>query len=195
MKTAVRNQQGTHRMIIKKTRFVFAVLAGILTMISCSENDADQSSSIINTVTGQVVNNNTGSETAKTPAKTTEFAIANKRYFFDVTDHSVEELQALLERIEEITEASPETFDELKIVMILHGPDIGLFTQSNYEQNQKLIDLAAKLDAFNVVDMKVCETAMNSLGVKQSEIPPFIESVPYAPAEITRLQREGYISL
>lgn len=182
-------------MINKKNRFVIVMLAGILTTISCSENDADQSSSITNTGTGPTVNSNDGSETEKTPATTTGFTIANKRYFFDVTDHSVEELQALLERIEEITEASPETFNELKIVMILHGPDIGLFTQSNYEQNQKLIDLAAKLDAFNVVDMKVCETAMNSLGVNLSEIPPFIESVPYGPAEITRLQREGYISL
>ena len=134
-------------------------------------------------------------DSAISPPATTGYYIDNKRYFFDVTDHTVEELQALLERIDEITEASPETFDELKIVMILHGPDIGLFTRSTYEQNQKLVNLAAKLDAINVVDMKACETAMDSLGYALTDIPPFIETVPYAPDEIKRLQQNGYINL
>ena len=166
---------------------VMALIAGCdrdETVVTFSENHTGTQQS----TPGNSDNVNPASDAAR-------FNITNKRYFFDVSDHTAEELQALLMRIEEITEASPETFDKLEIVMILHGPDIGLFTQSNYEQNQQLIDLAAKLDAFNVVDMKVCETAMNSLGVNPNEIPPFIESVPYAPAEIERLQQEGYISL
>ncbi len=124
-----------------------------------------------------------------------QFKIGNKRYLFDVTNHSMEELKDLLARIEEITELSPESFDQLEMVMVLHGPDIDLFRQSNYSENKQLVDLAAKLDKFKVVDMKVCETAMGSLGVGRDDMPPFIELVPYAPDTIRRLEQEGYINL
>lgn len=139
--------------------------------------------------------------TVETKAVTTEqqaqnqFHIGNKRYLFDVSNHTVEELEGLLARIEEIIEVSPEAFDNLEMVMVLHGPDIDLFTQQNYSENKQLVDLAAKLDAFKVVDMKACETAMGSLGVEREDIPPFIELVPYAPDTIRTLEQEGYINL
>lgn len=123
------------------------------------------------------------------------FEIDNKHYLFDVNDHTIEELQDLLERIEEITEASPEAFDDLKLVMVLHGPDINLFTKKNYLENKSIVDLAAKLDAFEIVDMKVCDTAIDKLGFDRKEIPAFIESVPYAPDTMRSLQEQGYINL
>ena len=42
---------------------------------------------------------------------------------------------------------------------------------------------------------KICETSMSSMGVERSEVPAFIESVPYAPDEIRGLGEEGYIKL
>ena len=125
----------------------------------------------------------------------TQFNIGNKSYLFDVSDHSLEELEALLERAHEISQVSQEETSDLEIVMILHGPDIEWFTQDRYEENRKLIELAEKLDSFEVIDMKVCETAMDSRGVKREDIPDFIESVPYAPDEIRKLLQEGYINL
>ncbi len=121
--------------------------------------------------------------------------IENKSYLFDVTDHSIEELQALLVRAEEISQAQSEEFEKLKIVMILHGPDIEWFTAKNHEQNQELIDLAERLDSYDIIDMKVCETAMSSLGVEHKDIPSFIEPVPYAPVEIKQRLQDGYINL
>ncbi len=125
----------------------------------------------------------------------THFNVGNNSYLFDVSDHSLEELEALLGRADEITQMSSDDYDKLDIVMILHGPDIDWFTQQNYEQNKQLVDLAEKLDAYDIIDMKVCETAMSSLGVEREEIPPFIESVPYSPDEMKRLLKEGYINL
>ena len=125
----------------------------------------------------------------------TQFNVGNKSYLFDVSDHSLEELEALLGRADEITQMSSDDYDKLDIVMILHGPDIDWFTQQNYEQNKQLVDLAEKLDAYDIIDMKVCETAMSSLGVEREEIPPFIESVPYSPDEMKRLLKKGYINL
>ncbi len=72
---------------------------------------------------------------------------------------------------------------------------INLFINKNYEKNKYIVDLAARLDAFDVIDMKICDTAMLELGVSRADVPAFIESVPYAPKEIERLTDEGYISL
>jgi uncharacterized protein len=129
------------------------------------------------------------------PPPQTQFTIGNKSYLFDVSDHSFEELDSLLKRAQEISQFDKNNFEDLEIVMILHGPDIEWFTRKNYEKNQQLIDLAARLDALDIIDMKVCESAMNSRGVKREEIPAFIESVPYAPDELKRLAGEGYINL
>jgi len=125
----------------------------------------------------------------------TQFTIGNKNYLFDISKHSIEELEALLQRAREITQLDSSNYGDLEIVMILHGPDIDWFTQQNYEHNLELVDLAAKLDAFDIIDMKVCETAMSARGVKREDIPSFIESVPYAPDEMKRLLQEGYINL
>ena len=84
------------------------------------------------------------------PAKR-QFNIGNTNYLFDVSDHSLEELRELLERVEEISQLERDQYDDLEIVMILHGPDIEWFREDNYEQNRQLVDLAAKLDAYKVI--------------------------------------------
>lgn len=124
-----------------------------------------------------------------------QFNIGNTRYLFDVSDHSAGELEALLARAEAIREAHAEGYDDLEIVLVLHGPDINIFRQENYARHKSIVDLAARLDAFDIIDMKICETTMTKMGVERSEVPSFIESVPYAPAEIRRLADEGYINL
>tara|TARA_R110000782_G_scaffold207855_1_gene296321 strand:+ start:605 stop:1156 length:552 start_codon:yes stop_codon:yes gene_type:complete len=121
--------------------------------------------------------------------------IENKSYLFDITNHSIEELEALLVRAEEVSQAHPADFEDLEIVMIIHGPDIDLFTNQNYTENKQLIDLAARLDAYDVIDMQVCETTMSMRGVDREDIPSFIESVPYAPLEINQRLQDGYINL
>ena len=124
-----------------------------------------------------------------------QFNIGNTNYLFDVSDHSMEELQDLLQRVDEISRLDKAGHEDLQIVMILHGPDIEWFRRENYEQNRQLIDLAAQLDSYDVIDMKVCEVAMDNFGVSKEELPTFIESVPYAPDELKRLTNLGYINL
>ena len=131
----------------------------------------------------------------KSPADNIKIDSDYSRYLFDVTEHSLEELQALLQRADEINDNRPDGFEDLEIVLILHGPDINMFTLQNYQKNKPLVDLAAKLDAFDIIDLKICETTMSSMGISRNDVPAFIESVPYAPAEINRLTDEGYINL
>ena len=175
------------------------LLVVILFGASCSDREiSNQPDTIVHNASNGVSDSYIVDQSATGPKianGNNQIEIDNKHYLFDVTEHTIEELQDLLERIAEVTEASPEAFNQLKIVMVLHGPDIDLFTQKNYEVNKSVVDLAAKLDAFDIVDMKVCETAINNLGFNRNDIPAFIESVPYAPDTIRNLKQQGYINL
>jgi intracellular sulfur oxidation DsrE/DsrF family protein len=53
-----------------------------------------------------------------------------------------------------------------------------------------VVERARLLDEDNIIDIKACQTMMRVLEIEQNELPSFIEQVPFAPAEIERLQRE-----
>lgn len=107
---------------------------------------------------------------------------------------TAEELKSLLLRAEQIYNGEDEYSTEEPIAVVLHSAEIEVFRRTNYRDNKALVDLAARLDAFNVVDLKVCERWMGANGMTSKDIPPFLESVPYGPAEISRLQNSGYAS-
>jgi len=117
-------------------------------------------------------------------------------YLFDVHGHSAEEVAALLNR-------AKDTFDQLssdlqataRIAMVLHGPDVAFFSSENYDQYKSLVDLAAEVDAFGFLDIKVCTASARSRGLDADKFPPFIELVPYGPVKIRRLESAGYVQL
>lgn len=167
-------------------------LLGLIFIAACeSDNAATHDTQVINLDNAPAI-----SVAPKTEhVINTEPIIENKSYLFDVSDHSISELEALLERADEISKTHPADFEELEIVMIIHGPDIDWFTQQNHEHNKQLIDLAERLDAYDVIDMKVCERTMQSRGVEKDDLPAFIEPVPFAPTEIKQRLQDGYINL
>ena len=117
-------------------------------------------------------------------------------YFFDVHGHSAEEIMALLNRAKHIFEQSPsDRQSSMRIVMVLHGPDVKFFADENYAQYKSLVDLAARMDAFGFIDLKVCAASVRSRGLKTDKFPPFIEFVAYGPVEVNRLESAGYVKL
>ena len=77
---------------------------------------------------------------------------------------------------------------------VLHGPEVAVFFKENYSANKELMDLAARLTAFGVVNIKVCETQAGVLGRDKSNLLPFVGTVSFGPAEELRLiQQEGYL--
>jgi intracellular sulfur oxidation DsrE/DsrF family protein len=78
---------------------------------------------------------------------------------------------------------------------VVHGPEVSVFFKDNYAEHKSLVDLAARLTAFGVVDIQVCETRTGILGRNKSALMPFVGTVPFGPAEENRLlQQEGYVS-
>jgi intracellular sulfur oxidation DsrE/DsrF family protein len=114
---------------------------------------------------------------------------------YDITLHDADQLRVLLRRLEQLAHR-PNTRDELpEIALVLHGQEVEFFALGNYEKYRDLVDLAAKLDAFQIVEVKMCETRMRNLGLDRRDIPAFIELVPYGPDEVDRLIEEGYITM
>ena len=106
--------------------------------------------------------------------------------------HTADELKKVLRRSGELFDAdsgSPAT----PVVFVLHGPEASVFFRERYRHNQELVDLAAKLTALNVVDIKVCRTWMGSQGLDSSQLLPFVGTVPYGPAaERQLIEQKAY---
>jgi uncharacterized protein len=110
-------------------------------------------------------------------------------YVFDITVENEQQLDAILKRAEALKgQFNPDQYG--RITLVLHGNELRLFQKSNYDQFMSLVDKARELDKNHLVDIKACQTAMEILHIKKSDLPDFIEQVPFAPVEIDRLVRE-----
>ena len=110
-------------------------------------------------------------------------------YVFGVTVSSVQELDVILDRADSLRKLfDPEQHG--RIVIVLHGDELQLFQKDNYAANQSIVERARLLDQEMVIDIKACQTRMRFLEIEQNELPGFIEQVPFAPAEIERLEKE-----
>ena len=116
-------------------------------------------------------------------------------YVISVTVSTPQQLDVVLDRAEDLrTQFDPDQHS--RIAIVLHGDELQLFQKRNYSSNQSVVDRARLLDEDNIIDIKACQTMMRTLDIEQSELPSFIEQVPFAPAEIERLQQqEGFTRL
>lgn len=120
---------------------------------------------------------------------------ATRRYMFHISLHTADEIRALLDRAEMLATTTPIADSSPGIALVLHGPEVKFFSRQNYGQYKSLVDQAARLDARRIIDIKICQTQMHSLGIRDADIPDFVDLVPYGPAEIERLERGGYVYL
>ena len=112
-----------------------------------------------------------------------------KGFVFSVTVSSPQQLDVVLDRAEKLR-ALFNSDDRGKIAIVLHGAELQMFQKQNYSSNRATVERARLLDEDRIIDIKACQTKMRELHIEQNELPGFIEQVPYAPAEIERLERE-----
>lgn len=116
-----------------------------------------------------------------------------ERLLVQLNAHTPAELSRILDSAEKWSEMHDGYIDQ-PIAVVLHGNEAKAFLKQNYKQYQSLVDQAAKLDAFNVVDIQICERWMGSNEVSRDQLPPFIETVTYGPERIESLIQSGYQS-
>lgn len=129
------------------------------------------------------------------PAPATGIATEDGRYLFSVTLHTPEEIAGLLTRAEELAKTRRPDSRHTGIALVLHGPEIEIFAKKNYARFRETVDQAARLDAGRIIEVKMCRTEMQHLGIREEDVPDFIELVPYGPDEEMRLHRSGYVYL
>lgn len=109
-----------------------------------------------------------------------------------IQEHSAGEMLALLQRAEKIASGQDVYRTREPVMLVLSGDEIELFKRDNYRDNKALVDLAARLDAFNIIDVKVCRHWTGQRGIELTDLPPFIEGVSSADQESKRLESAGY---
>jgi len=106
----------------------------------------------------------------------------------DVTLHHLEEISALLHKLSNM-QRNPNT---PAVALVLHGDEIQFFTRKHYDRYKDLVDLAGRLEANNAIEVKVCRTRMSMMGIQEQDLPAYVETVPFGPDEVLRLDDRGY---
>jgi hypothetical protein len=115
---------------------------------------------------------------------------AENAYVADINLHTVEELDRLFDRVEQLLDRPRSVQDPPLVALVLHGPEVEFFALDNYPHYRALVDRAAKLAA---VDISICQTQMRQLGIEDDQVPAFLRRVPYGPGEVGRLLENGYV--
>ena len=113
------------------------------------------------------------------------------RYLVAIELHTQAELMQALRRSEQLlNEGILSQHSPSPVQFVLHGPEARILLLENYSRYKETVDLAARLSAFGVVDLKVCETWMGGNRVDVEQLPAFVGTVPYGPAEKRRLMED-----
>ena len=120
-----------------------------------------------------------------------EPALDRSRYLADIEFQTAEEFSGMLQRAEQLlVEGMASQDGAARITFLVHGPGVSILLRQNYLENKETVDLAARLTALGVVDIKACQTWMGGRGIDSAQLQPFVETVPYAPRELDRLVKD-----
>mgnify|MGYP001824605426 FL=1 len=138
---------------------------------------------------------NTPSGTVSISAAKSDVEQLQTRYVFDVVIHEEDKMVELLKRIDDLADKIMTSEDTPDLALVLHGPEIGYCAGSNYRRYMSLVDRAAELDKRGILDVKVCDSMIRSLGLENETFPDFIDRVPFGPSEVEKLVQQGYVRM
>ncbi len=113
-------------------------------------------------------------------------------FIAQIEAHTPSELSDILHRVDSLLLEQSGFPSSRPLALVLHGEEARVFLRENYKQNRELVDLAARLDAFNAIDIQICETWLRGASVPKSDLPAFVDTVPYGPAQEKALLEQGY---
>ncbi len=131
---------------------------------------------------------------ADTPTSTPAIAQQGDiNYVARIQLHTEEEIADLFSRAEQLLDSTSDFSQGSPIAFVLHGPEVEFFASMNYGQYKSIVDKAAQLDAFQLIDVRVCSTYLRINNISPDSLPPFVDVVPFGPEEEQRLRSRGYV--
>lgn len=112
-----------------------------------------------------------------------------------VQDRSAQGIQTLLLAAQRIHEDTQRYAVNSPIVLVLNGAEIEFFTRTQYRENKVLVDLAARLSAFDFVRIEVSQRYLTAHNIAAQALPSFVQLVEDGNAQIQHLQQQGYATL
>jgi len=119
-------------------------------------------------------------------------SLESPAYIAQIQAHTPNEVSDILHRLEVLLQDGQSFPSNTPLVLVLHGDEAGVFLRRNYLRNKALVDLAARLDAFDAVHIQICETWMRRASVSKTELPAFVDTIPYGPSQEKALLDQGY---
>ena len=117
-----------------------------------------------------------------------------EKYLADISVHSSQELLDILTRANMLFESGQYSAKKSSpIIFLLHGDEARILFKQQYANNKAVVDLAAKLTALNIVDIKVCDIWIDGNNLFVKDLQPFVGVANKAVAEAERLvSQENY---
>lgn len=106
-------------------------------------------------------------------------------YLARINQQSPTEVLEILQRITAARDAG--AVGRAPVVVVIHGPEVGIFAQQNYLQYKTIVDTAERLVQSDGVHIRVCRASADAQGIDETAFPSFVERVEFGPDEIARL--------
>jgi intracellular sulfur oxidation DsrE/DsrF family protein len=115
-----------------------------------------------------------------------------QKVVYDVMVKTVAQFENVLDRVSYLSVLNDADPFDSKIIIVLHGDEIGFFAIRNYAKYRKLMQRAQSLTVGGTVDIRMCKVAAHRRGFEPQDIHGFVTMVPMADAEIIDLQTQGF---
>ena len=118
-----------------------------------------------------------------------------QRFVVDIELQTREQFDLLLQRANQLLlSGEVQQQGDAAVVFVLHGPVLRSLLKQNYLENRETVDMAARLSALEVIDLKACRAWMGGNSVSEDDLQPFVETVSFGPAEVSGLLQQGNYS-
>ena len=119
---------------------------------------------------------------------------ARLKYIAQIELNTAEELNQTLERVADLVEKGDwQRGRDEPVAFLLHGNEANALMSSNYQQNQKLVELAKSLSDKQAVSIRICRVWMLNNGIENDQLPAFVSPIYYAPLGKKMLELEGFV--
>jgi len=125
-------------------------------------------------------------------AKSVEKTYSKQKVVYDVSVKTAAQLENVLDRASHLSVLNDADPFDSKIVIVLHGDEIGFFAIGNFAKYRDLMTRAQSLTVGGTIDIRMCRIAARRRGFDARDIHGFVTMVPMADAEIVDLQKQGF---